>query len=275
MKAFNTFIAVFVLYASVILSATASDLQREQRMADEIIDTILDGDAVFLRADDHEFLAIDTRAEEARGTAIILHGRGFHPDWPDAVNPLRVGLVEAGWNTLSLQMPVLQKQAKYYDYVPLFPEALPRIDAAIAYVHKQHTQPDSKGHGDSIVLIAHSCGAHMAMAWLETQLKTRSTSKQTLPIDAYVGIGMGATDYQQPMRHPFPLDRISVPVLDVYAEYDYPAVLKNAASRFAQIRSAGNPQSAQVMVEQADHYYTDRGDALSDVVSHWLNGLSL
>ena len=37
---------------------------------------------------------------------IILHGRGYHPDWAEVANPLRVGLAE-GWNTLSLKMPVL------------------------------------------------------------------------------------------------------------------------------------------------------------------------
>jgi hypothetical protein len=35
-------------------------------------------------------------------------------------------------------------------------------------------------------------------------------------IDAYIGIGMRATDYGQPMLEPFPLDGMKVPVLDVY-----------------------------------------------------------
>jgi hypothetical protein len=27
---------------------------------------------------------------------LIIHGRGFHPDWVDTVQPLRVGLVDYG-----------------------------------------------------------------------------------------------------------------------------------------------------------------------------------
>ena len=27
------------------------------------------------------------------------------------------------WNTLYIQMPVLSKESKFYDYVPTFPEA--------------------------------------------------------------------------------------------------------------------------------------------------------
>jgi hypothetical protein len=34
-------------------------------------------------------------------------------------------------------------------------------------------------------------------------------------INAYVGIGMEATDYGQPMLERFPLERMSIPVLDV------------------------------------------------------------
>jgi pimeloyl-ACP methyl ester carboxylesterase len=248
--------------------AQASDLQREKRMADEIVDAILDGDAVFLKAADdsseHEFLSIYTEAadEPARGTAIILHGRGFHPDWQDAINPLRVGLTESGWNTLSVQMPVLEKQAKYYDYLPLFPQAIPRIEAAIAYAREELAANDVDGR---VVLIAHSCGAHMAMAWADVD--------SFESIDAYVGVGMGATDYKQPMLHPFPLGKIKVPVLDVYAQNDFPAVIKMAPDRLAMIKKAGNKKSAQAVVEDSDHYYTDRGDALTEVISDWLQTL--
>ncbi len=262
------FIVVFAALSIFLVSfAGASDLQREKRMAEELVDVILDGDVVFLKAENHEFLSIYTKAsiyteaEKAKGAAIILHGRGFHPDWQDAINPLRVGLAESGWNTLSIQMPVLEKQAKYYDYVPLFPEALPRIDAAIKYVRSQGS--------DEVILIAHSCGVHMAMAWLGSQLK----GKRSQAIDAFVGIGMGATDYQQPIVQPFPLDKLVIPVLDVYADEDYPAVLKNATKRFSMIKAAGNKHSQQVMVTGANHYYEDKGEALTQVISQWLDTL--
>ena len=102
------------------VDASEPDYARETRLANQIVDMILDGDPVWLEADAHEFLSIYTEADEPRAAVLILHGRGFHPDWADAVNPLRVGLVEHGYSTLSLQMPVLDKEAKYYDYVPIF-----------------------------------------------------------------------------------------------------------------------------------------------------------
>lgn len=268
------FISLIGLMLLALSPVAASDLKREKRMADEIVDAILDGEAVYLEANGQQFLSIYTEAEEtidadngaatniARGTAIILHGRGFHPDWQDAINPLRVGLTESGWNTLSVQMPVLEKQAKYYDYLPLFPQAISRIDSAIVYAREQEKINSGM---NKVVLIAHSCGAHMAMAWAEAE--------SFEVIDAYVGIGMGATDYKQPMKHVFPLEKMKVPILDVYAENDYPAVLKMAPQRLAMIKTAANEKSAQQVVADSDHYYKDRGEALTRIISQWLQKL--
>ncbi len=263
MKHFNYVVCLLVVFLFFLSSVAASNLEREKRMADEIVDVILDGDAVFLKTNNHEFLSSYTEADESKGIAIILHGRGFHPDWQDAIYPLRVGLTESGWSTLSVQMPVLEKQARYYDYVPVFSEAVPRIDAAIKYARTMiKNKQDNK-----VVLIAHSCGAHMAMAWVDANVDA------SLKIDAYIGMGMGATDYGQPMEKPFPLDKLTVPLLDVYADGDYPAVLKMAPQRLAMIKDAGNKKSKQLIVTDSDHYYEDRGDELTQLISQWLQTL--
>ncbi len=277
---FQKFCLIISLFVYSVVPVLASDLAREKRLADEIVDTIIDGYAVYLKAQvsgsELAFLSIYTEADEAKGTAIILHGRGFHPDWSDTINPLRVGLAESGWNTLSVQMPVLEKTAKYYDYVPLFDEAVPRINSAIEYAREQLEQGDNKSDNKGkIVLIAHSCGAHMAMAWVEAKAATGLTkgSNGFTSIDAYIGLGMGATDYKQPMVHPFPLDKLNIPVLDVYAEMDYPAVLKMAEGRWQQMQTAGNEKSRQVILKNSAHYYKDNGEALTSVIKQWLQAL--
>ena len=103
--------------------APAQDLAREQRMADEIVDSILDGEPVRLNTAGTKFLAIytESQTEVPKGTVVLMHGRGFHSDWPEMVGPLRVGLAEAGWHTLSIQMPVLGKGSTYYDTWRCFP----------------------------------------------------------------------------------------------------------------------------------------------------------
>ena len=239
------------------LPAEASDIEREKRLANQIVDSIMDGEPVFLNSGGHEFLTIYTEADEPRGAVIIMHGRGFHPNWADVAYPLRVGLVEQGWSTLSLQMPVLDKEAKFYDYLEIMDEAAPRIEAGIDYLKQQGN--------DKIILIAHSCSVHMAMAWVD--------AGRMRDIDGFVGIGMGAVDYKQPMKKPFPLKTITVPVLDVYGEDEYPAVIRGAPDRLTAMREAGNPKSKQVSVPGANHYFSDEGDALLEVVGDWLQGL--
>ncbi len=244
---------------SINNAMAGADLERETRLGEQIIDAIFDGEPMHLKANGHEFLAIHMKseAEEVKGAAIILHGRGLHPDWETVVQPLRTALPEQGWETLSIQLPVLEKKAKYFDYVPVMPAAYSRIEAAIAYLKEQ-----GAGH---IILIAHSCGAHMAMNWIDDNGDSA--------IDAYIGIGMGATDYQQPMAKPFPLAKMHVPVLDTYGSKDYPAVLRMAPERKSMMELAGNPQSTQQAIDGAEHYFNGHNDALIEVVSDWLNGL--
>lgn len=234
----------------------ASDLAREKRLADQIIDAIFDGEPFYLTADGHEFLSIYMEAADApaQRAALLIHGRGYHPDWEQVIQPLRTGLTDHGWNTLSIQMPVLDKEAKYYDYIPVFPEALPRIDAAIDYLK-------AKGNTE-IVMIAHSCGVHMSMAWI----KENGTDR----IDGYVGIGMGATDYKQPMPEPFPFEKIDVPVFDLYGALDYGAVMRVAPDRWAAIQKQGHATSKQLMLPDADHYMDKQNGVLVETVSEWL-----
>jgi len=248
---------LFSLLFSVALAAAEPDFERESRLAEQIVDGILEGDPEWLQADGRDFLGIYTIAGNADTAVLILHGRGFHPDWADTVAPLRVGLVERGYSTLSLQMPVLGKEAKYYDYVPIFKHAHARIEAGIAFLRDQGYQ--------HVVLLAHSCGAHMAMDWIGIVGDAN--------FDAFVGLGMGATDYQQPMRQPFPLASMTVPVLDLYGANEYPAVIRMAPEREQAIEAAGNARSRQQVLPGADHYFTGQGAPLVAAVADWLDEL--
>lgn len=269
----NCRVAVCGFFMGLWLAATAGfagspssgpDLERERRMAAEITDSILDGDPLQLEtADGQQFLGIYTAStsdEPAKGTLVILHGRGFHPDWVDVVHPLRVDLTAFGWNTLAIQLPVLQRQAKYNDYVSIFPAAGPRIESAIAKAHEF-----SEG---LVVVVSHSCGSHMAQHWINA----KGADAVSL-MDGFVGIGMGATDYGQPMTEPFALEKIDVPVLDLFGAADFPAVLRLAPERLAAMSAAGNTKSRQVRVPDAGHYFVGHNDALIEVLADWLNTL--
>ena len=155
-------------------------------------------------------------------------------------------------------MPVLAKDAKYYEYLKIIPESYPRIQGAIDYVREL---------GYSwIAVVAHSCSVHMTMAWMGQY--------GDAGINAYVGIGMGATDFGQPMLEPFPLERLSVPVLDLFGSEDYPAVLNAASDRLAAIKAAGNSESAQIVIDGADHFFEEYEDELVSAVSDWIKSVT-
>ena len=243
---------------SVCWADLQPDYQREARLIAEAEAGLFDGEVIYLQAGEREVFALlsesEPYSERLNGALILLHGRGFHPDWPQVVGPLRERFAENKVSTLSVQMPVLARDAKYYDYLKIVPESFTRIEAAVNYLHERGYR--------WIGVIAHSCSVHMTMAWFKDSGDGM--------IDAYVGIGMGATDFRQPMLELFPIEAMTVPILDIYGEQDYPAVTNKAEERLVAIRSAGHPRSNQVSIEGADHFFEDYEDELFEVVSGWV-----
>ena len=234
------------------------DYALEQSITNEASATLTDGEVITLNDGKQNFMGILTPAEHPRGAVIILPGCGSSLNGTVA-HPLRTGLSSKGWTTLSLQMPVLAKGATYYDYVPLFFNADKRIDAGIALLKQKSISP--------IVLAAHDCGSHMAMNWL--------SNKGDSEIAAYVGLGMGAIDAGQEMVQALPLDKLKVPVLDIYGEKDTAQVSSLIPARQTLIQKAGNTHSKQMVLPEADHDFTNKGDSLSAVIATWLNSLPL
>jgi len=249
LKFFMTF---FVLLFS--MNSGASDLAKEQRWADQVVDAILDGDAVWLNDGKSEFLSIYTEAEDNKDKAVIvMHGTGIHPDWPQVVQPLRVGLIESGWNTLSIQMPVLANEAEYAEYAPLYAEVPPRIDAALDYLVAQGMK--------TIVLVGHSQGAAMAAYYLSISDK---------PIDGFVAIGMASFDDDKAMNSFISLEQIKQPVFDLYGEEDLENIMANASGRAAAAKKAGNKKFTQSKIP-GNHFFDGQEDALVETVSSWLS----
>jgi hypothetical protein len=237
------------------------NVERESRMISEIEESVMDGDVEYLPlSDDREFFSIYMEAEEeSKGSVIILHSRGFHANWDSTIKPLRVELTKKGWDTLSIQMPVLNKEAKYYDYVPIFPYSHERIVAGIEFLKEQKKK--------QIILISHGCGSHMAMSFFDEYGES--------DIVAYVGIGMGATDYKQKLVKTFPLDLIKMPILDIYGENDFPGVIRMAEERSRLMHVPNNSKSWLEVVPGADHYYKESGsvDRLINSIDKWMSKL--
>ena len=256
-----------IIFTIILLLSTsitqASDLAKEKRWAEQVVDTIFDGEPVTLKDGELGFLAIFTPSSTSNSAdaAIILHGLGVHPDWDQVVRPLRTGLPENGWATLSLQMPILANGIGYEEYAPLFKEVPGRIEAGIKYLQDHGTK--------RVVIISHSLGAAMGAYYL--------ANNQPDPVKGFVAIGMSGGGKSTVMDNVMLLKSIHVPVLDLYGENDLDSVLSSANQRRQSIESrkvpASSKRSMQIMVPGADHFFDGQNEVLVKEVLTWLGGL--
>ncbi len=247
---------IFSLSASTALAASKSDLAKEKRWEAQIVPSLMVGDAVKLKAAGVEFLGIyaENSADEVMGGAIILHGVGVHPAWPDVINPIRITLPEHGWHTLSLQMPILTNDAEYRDYLPLFDEALTRIQTGVDFLKKKGIK--------NIVLIGHSMGTMMASDYL--------ASKPDPAVRALIGIGMTYNSASPRMQNIPSISKIKVPVLDIFGSEDLERVKRHAKSRRNAAKKANNKGYTQIKIEGANHFFNNMEDVLIKRIRGWL-----
>lgn len=247
----------FVGFSLFVLPVYASDTAKEKRWAEQVVDSLMVGEAQWLKAGKSQFLGLYTESAtaETRGAAIVLHGSGVHPNWDQVVRPLRSELPDYGWATLSIQMPVLPNEASYAEYASLFPEVAPRIDAAVRYLK-------NKGI-NNIVIIAHSLGASMG-AWYLAQKPDRA-------VRGFVAIGAsGRLMKNDKVDFLVSLQKITLPVLDIYGGHDLDSVLSTADARRQVARKSGNKNYIQVKIPGASHFFDNKNDILVRRIRGWL-----
>ncbi len=246
----------FCLAPSWLSAASVSNLEREKNWADQVVDFMVVGEAIWLKANKVKFLSLYTKPTDTHRSSttgvILMHGRGVHPAW-GLIDTLRVDLADAGWHTLSLQMPILDPDVKLKEYSKTFPEAFQRIDAGIHYLQQQGVT--------RIFLLGHSTGAMISVAY--------PAEHPTSPISGAIAIGLSTepagNKYMQPAAM---LRKIHIPVLDIFGTEDISNVLDHAEARRAAARD--NKFYRQVRAKDANHFFTDRYDTLKTRIIDWL-----
>lgn len=245
------------LFSLVSLNLLASDTAKEKRWADQIVDSLIVGEAQWLNADGKKFLSIyaEHTTEKAEGAAIVIHGSGVHPNWPDVVYPLRTQLPDYGWQTLSIQMPILANDASYKEYAPLFVEIAPRINAAIAFFK-------DKGISN-IVIVAHSLGSTMSAYYL--------AKNPDSGVKAFVAVGVPGILFDDNERDFLvSLKNIKIPLMDIYGSNDLDSVLNSAQSKVKAARKTGNKTYQQIKIDGANHFFVGKQDELVKRVRGWV-----
>jgi pimeloyl-ACP methyl ester carboxylesterase len=227
--------------------SAAQDYAREKRWADEIVPAVVVGDPVYIQQTrgknpSHKFLALYADAPGAKTAIVLAHGVGVHPDH-GLIGALRLKLNDAGFATLSVQMPVAGAEAKVEDYYPgLFDEAAERLSASARWL-------EAKGYRQ-IVLLSHSMGAWMANEYLVNNNQT--------PYAAWICIGVTGRIVSP--------SSIKVPTLDLYGEHDLEPTRRAAPlRRMMKLFMASG--SEQIEVPGADHYFAGKeNDAAAEIV---------
>ncbi|MCG6539561.1 alpha/beta hydrolase family protein [Pseudomonas sp. KSR10] len=80
---------------------------RSDTMAADLLRQLPNSEFVNLKAGSKDFIALWRPANvgEPKGIIILLPGEGETADWPRGIGPLRRGLPDYGWHTLSLSLP--------------------------------------------------------------------------------------------------------------------------------------------------------------------------
>ena len=184
---------------------------------------------------------------QPQGGVILLHDRGGHPDWPGVIAPLRRGLPDHGWATLSIEFPSIIGDPKRR-----IRQAVKRIEAALKFYNQRQLY--------NVVLVGHGEGALAAVAYLADNMRAGITG--------FVSVGLEAPP--ESIGGLLLLEGIYMPMLELYGERDIREVVVGAREREQAVLRGGNANYRQQRIAGADHFFTATEPRLVELVRRWL-----
>lgn len=202
-------LALGMLSASPVAWCNAVELDKALEQG------LQNGQAAWLDDGQGKFFAVfnPDQSGQPRGGVIILPDADSHPDKPQVIRPLRHQLPLQGWATIAIQLPALNNPAGYLEQQATIDK---RINAAITYMRNNGF--------DNLVLLGHGSGAMAASKYLSSQSNGF--------IRAFVAISLGVLHGQEGDDSiPGQLERINLPILDIYGGNDLDHVTNSAGER--------------------------------------------
>ncbi len=251
-------VAILVCYFSSLSHAGSLDSNWEKQVAEKLETSAEATEIEYLTVNGRSFLGLYTElsGDVASGAVIVLHGMGGHADWPKTISPLRLALPKQGWSTLSIQLPLLAIETPIENYGKTLDAASARIDAAVSFLRSR------KFH--NIVIVGHSFGAASALHYLSRQ--------QDRKVQAVVVISLQEYPFLKPPINTLKLiEKIQIPLLDIYGSRDYRKVIEQAPDRRLAAKKANNRLYTQFEIEAADHYFSKLEDVLARRIRGWLD----
>lgn len=259
-----------MLYRLLLISllstsaAGAANPAREQVVASELIERIDQQGVVWLRSNGTDFLALSAKAPaaEERGGVILLHDIGDHPDWPEIISPLRNGLPEKGWSTLSIQLPLRSRDVEINarNQQKIIDQTQARIAAAVEYF--THTGIYN------IAFIGHGLGATAISRFLSNDLPLH----HAVYIKAFIAIRFRAHEQLPTAYLPQALLQSSVPlpIFELLGTRESSTIQQQAEQRKTVATQTQHPHFRQTMLSSANNNFWRADALLLSRVSGWL-----
>jgi hypothetical protein len=252
----TTLASAFLALSLVACSASAANLPAEQRLESEFArGDKPQGEVIELQAGGEGFAAIHQphAQTERRGAILLLHDRSSNADSIEVIRPLRLGLAAAGWDTLSVQLPVAYPGESRSVWLDRASAIEARLKAGLDWLTARAMQPRA------VIAVGDSGPLLVQYASAEPPDRVRALVLISTRIEADDAVGNLAT-----------LGKLQQPLLDVFAERDTAAVRENAAAR-RQAATAGRiPAYRQITVPGALPGYAGLDDSLVASVRAWL-----
>ena len=251
------FIAALTLAFSFLFTqplVLADSQAGSKLLASELEQQLAFGEIVWLEQGNQSFLSIFTPDLTAspQGGAIILPDANGHPDWPDVVQPLQQTLPHHHWATLSISLPPLRDKGELRDHMP---DIKNRIDAAVRELI-------DKGL-NNIVIIGYGTGATAAACYLAEQ--------QQANISAFVAVSLSVDRTEKGEDYlPLKLEKITMPLLDIFASGDQPEVTQTAQIRSVSARKSSSNIAYKQAIEsfQRSALATEPGNKIQGYIAY-------
>ena len=243
-----TFLSICLGSCSLLPRIITPDYARETSLNYQSESTSFDSEFTTLLSNKGEKFNLLYHENESEDQAILLlHGRGLYPNEPLVMNPL-IEILNKEYNVYSIQLPVLKKNATYSEYVKLFSYSDSRIKKTLNYIETTSSK---------VIVIAHSCGAHMLSSFLK---------KYQNKIHKVILISAGAVDKDQTPLPYYDYSLFDGQILNILGDKDH-----NSVKHFAEYILSLNIKNFQnIIISDAGHYYKGKISSLATQVNKWL-----
>lgn len=254
----NPILAISIWACPASAETPAMDMHRARQIAEAIELHTTPDEAIRLEASGIEFRGLyrDAVSKDLRGGVILLHGRHSSQDSANLIHPLRQGLPEHGWSSLSLAMPIAEPD-DLQGHAARLEEAIERLQSAVTFFTQKNLT--------NIALLAHDTGTWAALGYLARS--PDSTVKAAVLVDP-VPI---------PDLDPSPIaaDRPSftgLPILEILSSR-----LSSPADDMSRKRAAmkNNPAYRLLVLNEPDRGWQDMEDFLINRIHGWLTSLQM